>query len=249
MIISMANNKGGVSKTTSTICLADAIAKEGKRVLIIDLDSQSSLTIYLGYEPLKIEYSIYDVLVDKISAKEAIIKTDMGVDLTPSTIDLSIAEMQLITAIGREYILKNKLMELENDYDYIFIDNSPSLSLLTLNSFVASDFVIAPCTPDYLAMRGLEILMQSINQIKKTVNNQLEFLGVIITMHKSTKHHKEVTEILRKNYACFKDIIGNSIKFSDACLAQQSIIDFAGKNYEDSKAYINIAKEIMSYGE
>jgi chromosome partitioning protein len=247
-IISMVNNKGGVGKTTSTVNLASALTKLNKKVLMIDLDSQASLSVYCNVEQNNIEFSIYNVMMDECEIEKAIITTDLGIDLIPATIELSVAEMRLISKIGREYVLKNKLDDLKIKYDYVLIDNSPSMSIITVNSLTASKYLIAPVEPEYLSLKGLEVLMQSVSEIKKSVNKNLTFMGVIITMYNSvTLHHQEVVEVIKERYPIFNHFIKRSIKFSDASLANQSIIDFAGERFDGSNAYLEIAREVISY--
>jgi len=245
-IVSIANNKGGVGKTTSTFNLGVALSRLNKRVLIIDLDPQSSLSLYFGIEPLDINTTIYNVLIDDIDAKSLICHTNIdNLDLLPSNIELSKAELIMISKIGREFILKDKLSDIKDIYDYILIDNSPSLGLLTINSLMASDYIIAPTDPTYLAMRGLEILDETVNEIKK-FNKDLEFLGVIVTMFdQRTRHHNEVLDELKKRYHVFDSVIKRSIKFPDSCLSYYSIFEYAGDNFNGSVAYMKIAKEVV----
>lgn len=247
-IISIANNKGGVGKTTSTLNLGVALSKLDKKVLIIDLDPQSSLSLYFGIEPLDVNYTIYNVLTQNMKPQEVICHTDIrNLDLLPSNIELSKAELIMISKIGREFILKNKLEDLKNMYDYILIDNSPSLGLLTINSLMASDYIIAPTDATYLAMRGLEILIETVNEIKK-FNNDLEFLGVIVTMFDiRTTHHNEVLKELKNRYPVFNSIIKRSIKFPDSCLSYFSIFDYSGNSFQGSRAYMEIAEEVIAH--
>lgn len=248
MIISIVNNKGGVAKTTTVLNLSSALSKLGKKVLMIDLDPQASLTVYTGLNPIELEETIYNVLTDKINIKTAIYKTsDLDIDIIPSTIELSAAEVEIISRIGREHILKNKLSEIKELYDYIIIDNSPSLGILTVNSMMASDYVIAPVDATYLSLKGLDILTSTIDEVKN-LNSNLELMGVLITMFDSrTSHHNEVLELLKDRYPVFKPIIKRTIKFPDSCLASKSIIDYAGREFEGSISYIELAKEVINY--
>lgn len=248
-IISLINNKGGVSKTTSTFNLAYALAHLKKRTLIYDNDPQSSLTIYIGLDPLNLAKTSYDIISNKCTVSEAILTTDNPlVDIVPSSIELSAGEIQIISTMGREFILKNKLKELEGKYDYVLIDNTPSLGILTVNSMMASDYIIAPTEPSFLGLKGMGILASTIEQVK-TMNSKLELMGVLISMYDSrTKHHQEVVEEIKNQYPVFNSVVKRSIKFSDSCLACKSIIDYAGENFEGSQAYINLAKEVINYG-
>lgn len=247
-IISITNNKGGVAKTTTVFNLSSALSKNNKKVLMIDLDPQASLTIYAGLNPIDLEKSIYDVLVNKSNIKTSIYETsDPNIDIVPSTIELSAAEVEIISKIGREYILKNKLDEIKELYDYIIIDNSPSLGILTVNSLVTSDYIIAPVDATYLSLKGLDILTSTIDEVRN-INSNLKFMGVLVTMYDSrTSHHSEVLELLKDKYPVFESIVKRTIKFSDACLASQSIIDFAGESFDGSKAYLQLAKEVMDH--
>lgn len=248
MIISITNNKGGVGKTTTVINLSSALSKLGKKILMVDFDPQASLTTYIGLDPNTLNNTIYKVLTNKVDIKDSIIKTyDDNIDIIAASIDLSAAEVELVSKIGREYIFKNKLEQIKDSYDYIIIDNSPHLGILTINSLIASNCVIAPLEPTYLALKGLDILISTINEVQ-SLNVELKFLGVLVTMYDDrTSHHNEVLELLKSNYPVFNSIIKRTIKFSDSCLATKSIIDFAGENFEGLISYINFAKEVINY--
>lgn len=246
--ISIANNKGGVSKTTTTLNLATALTKLGKKVLMIDLDPQASLSVNYGLEPLETHNSIYNVLMDELNIKEIMCKLDENLYLVPATIELSKVELNLISRLSRETVLKKKLDTVRNDFDYILIDNSPSLGLLTINSLVASDYVVAPTDPTYLSLRGLEILKEVVEQVKE-INEDLVFLGVIVTMVDSRiNHHKEVIQELKERYPVFNSVIKRSIKFSDSGLNMTSIYEYAGDKFSGSLAYLDIAKEVINNG-
>lgn len=247
-VISIANNKGGVAKTTTTLNLAVALTKLNKKVLMIDLDPQASLSVNFGINPLEKIVNINNVVVDDLSLDETICPIRPGkLYISPSGIELSKAEFSIINKIGREYLLKNKIEALKEEFDYILIDNSPSLGILTINSLMASDYIISPTDATYFAMRGLEILESTVNEIKNW-NKKIEFLGVAVTMFDSrTAHHKEVLEVLKKRYHVFDGIIKRSIKFSDSCLNLSDIFDYAGDNFDGSVAYLKIAKEIVSH--
>lgn len=252
-VISIVNNKGGVAKTTSTINISSALAKMGKRVLMIDLDPQASLSVNFGLDPLEKAYNISTILTEDINLEEVICPTYIeNLDLIISNIELSKAEFVLISKIGRENLLKKKIDKFvanhTGEYDYIIIDNSPSLGILTINSLMASDYVIAPTDPTYFSLKGLEILTSTIGEIKAW-NESLEFLGVLVTMYDSrVKHHKDVIEALHAKYPVFDDIVKKSIKFADSCLSMSSIFEYAGDDFEGSIAYYNVAKEIVNHG-
>lgn len=247
MIISMVNQKGGVSKTTSTFNLCHALAMKGKKVLAVDLDPQSSLTISFGIEPENLELTLYDVLCEDADIKKVIL--DQGnIHLVPSIIDLSVAEMRLVSELGREAILKNKLSTIIDYYDYIIIDCPPSLSLLTINALCASDRLLIPVTTEYLALRGMSLLFDTIDKVKN-LNPNLKVLGVIPTMHDTrTLHAKEVLEKIKKD--C-KDIrvfepISKSVKVQDSILDATSIIA-TDPEHKISQAYKRIADEVVTY--
>lgn len=248
-IISLINNKGGVSKTSSCINLSYALAQQGNKVLMIDNDPQSSLTIYMGIEPLQLKNTMYDVITNKCDSKDAILKTDNGnIDIIPSSIDLSAGEIEIISVFGRERILKEKLEPIQNLYDYILIDNSPSLGTLTINAMVASDYIIAPSEPSFLALKGMEILDSTIAKVRKA-NPDLIFMGVLVSMFdKRINHHNEVLEEYKNRYPVFNSIVRRSAKFSYACVECKSIIEYAGKWFHGSRSYIELAKEVVSYG-
>lgn len=248
VIIAITNNKGGIGKTTSTLNLSTALARMGKKTLMIDLDPQSSLSVNYGLEPLEKFNSIYNVLVDELEADEIVCELEENLYLIPSSIELSKAELTLIGKISRETVLKKKLEKLKNEFDYILIDNSPSLGILTINSLACADYVISPTDATYFSLRGLEILMEVISQIKE-INPKLEFMATLITMVDSrVGHHRQVITELEKRYPTFEQLVKRSIKFSDAGLTMSSIFDYAGNAFEGAKAYNQIAKEVIEYG-
>jgi chromosome partitioning protein len=248
-VISVVNNKGGVGKTTTVFNLATALAMNNMKVLMVDLDPQSSLTTYLGLDPFEIKNTISDVLMDKINIVNSIYKTEkQDLHVITSGIDLSAVEVQIISRKGRESILRDVLIEIQDMYDYIIIDNSPSLGILTVNSMIASDYIIAPVDPTYLSLRGLDILMATIDQVK-LMNDKLKLMGVLVTMYDGrTIHNSEVLELLNEKYPVFKSVIKRSIRFADSCLSSESIMDFAGAKFDGSIAYLELAGEVLSNG-
>ena len=241
-VISIANNKGGVAKTTTSVNLGCALAKLGRRTLLVDMDPQSSLTVYFGLDPLTLDRSAYDMLVGKCPAQDAIVHMN-GFDLLPSSITLSAGETELSARIGRETVLRRALMPLQERYDAIIIDNSPSLGVLTVNALMASNAVVAPSEPSFLALKGLEILFSVIEQVKE-LYPELTMLGVLITQFDNrTTHHREAAEAIRERYPTFDTVIRRSVKYADACLASMSIMDFAPGSPQ-AQAYIDFAKEV-----
>ena len=244
-VISIANNKGGVGKTTSALNLAAEFGKSGKSVLLVDLDPQASLTIYLKFDPSEFEKNAYHLITRKCTAKEVIVRTDLaGVDLIPASIDLSVAEIEIIPFINREYVLGEQLKDIFEYYDYVIVDNMPSLGILTVNSFMASDYVIVPVEPSFLSYKGLEIINQTLTDIKK-YNKKIKFLGTIITMYDPrTQHARMVVEKIEKNFPYLNVTIKRSIKFSNAAVAGASISDFAEEKFSGSAAYKKLAEEV-----
>ena len=182
-IISIANQKGGVGKTTTAINLSTILAKKGKKVLMIDADPQGNATSGVGVDK-DVETSVYDLLVNDIEAKDAIQKTEIrNLSICPSNINLAGAEVELVSMMSREYRLKEKLDTIKDDYDYIIIDCPPSLGLITLNSFTASDSVLIPVQCEYYALEGLGQLLNTINLVKKHLNKSLQVEGALLTMY------------------------------------------------------------------
>ena len=204
-VISVINQKGGVGKTTSTYNIATLMSMKGKKVLMIDNDGQASLTLACGYNPIDLEGSILDVYIQGSHLSDIILETDIeSLDLVASTIKLTTTETSLINAFARETILKNKLFEIQNDYDYVFIDNPPHLGLLTINSLVASDYILIPCATNSLATYALEDLFSTIEGIKQ-INTKIKVLGIIATMYnKRTKLDNDELTFMKEYY----DVIG-----------------------------------------
>lgn len=200
--IAIANQKGGVAKTTSTHNLSAALAGLGKRVLAVDLDSQASLTISMGLEPLEMSRTTADVMKrDALPIRECIVHVKEGLDTVPSVIDLAAAEMELLSMTGRERILDRALSQVRNDYDFILIDCPPQLSILTINALSCADGVIIPVKTDYLAYRGLTQLEDSVSEVRELINPRLQVLGVIATLYDTrVSDDRDILALLRKEY-------------------------------------------------
>ena len=200
--ISVINQKGGVGKTTSTYNIATLLANKGYRVLMIDNDGQASLTLACGYNPIDLELTMSDVYVNNTNIIDCILETDIDyLDLAPSTIKLTMAETSLINTFARETVIKSKLLEIKDEYDFILIDNPPHLGLLTINSLVASDYVLIPCATNSLATYALEDLFNTIEGIKK-INHDIQVLGIIATMFdKRANIDKQELQYMKDKYS------------------------------------------------
>jgi len=244
--ISIVNNKGGVGKTTTTLNLGSALAKAGKSVLLVDFDPQSSLTIYMGFNPLSFKKNSYHVITRKAKPKDVIVKTRIpNVDLLPASMDLSAAEIEMTALFGRENILREQLASIADYYDFALIDNMPSLSILTVNSLMASNYIIVPIEPTFLAYKGLEIIDQTVKEIKR-YHSGLKILGVVMTMvDERSNHTKEVMKKIRESFPVFSTYIKRSIKFADASVRNQPIESYAGLGFAGSIAYYNLAQEVL----
>ena len=247
-VISFANQKGGVAKTTSTLNLAVAFAESGHRVLCVDLDPQGNLTMSQGIDPDRVEKSMFDVLVHHIPIRDAIQSRE--IDIAVASIDLAGAEIAMSTQIGRERSLEKALKVVEDDYDFVCIDTPPSLGLLTVNALTASDKVIVPVQCEYLSMRGLLQLQNTLEMIKENLNPRVEIEGILPTMLDSrTVHAKEAVAILEENFGdlVFKSRIRKAIKFAEAPVRGASLLKYDPKS-NAADYYRDLAKEVLTNG-
>ena len=247
-VIAFANQKGGVAKTTTTLNLAAAFAEEGHRVLCIDMDPQGNLTMSQGIDPDTLEVSMFDVLVHDISIREVIRRRE--VDVACSSIDLAGAEIAMSMKIGRERSLDKALREIREDYDFICIDTPPSLGLLTINALTAADKVIVPVQCEYLSMRGLIQLQNTLSMIRENLNPDVDIAGILPTMVDSrTLHAKEAIEILEENFGdrVFGARIRKTIRFAEAPVKGMSVLKYDPTGTA-ADAYRQLAKEVLSNG-
>lgn len=256
--IAIANQKGGVGKTTTTFNLGVALAKHGNRVLLIDTDPQGDLTTYMGwYNQNDYKYSIANlmdgIINDKpINPNEAVLHHKEHVDLIPSNLDLSATELSLATAMSRETTIKNAIADLKDKYDYIIIDCMPSLAMLTINALATADSVIIPVQSQYLAAKGMTSLIQNINRINRYINNNLKIDGILLTLvDKRTNLSKEIKEQLENNYGnkikIFDTQIPIAIKTSESSAYGKSIFEY-DKNNKVAESYRLFAKEVINCG-
>ncbi|MGH2937968.1 MAG: ParA family protein [Solirubrobacterales bacterium] len=247
-VIAFANQKGGVAKTTTTLNLAVAFAESGYRVLCVDLDPQGNLTMSQGIDPDKVEHSLYDVLVNDMPLSEIIVERE--IDIAVASIDLAGAEIAMSTKIGRERTLEKALKEVAADYDFVCIDTPPSLGLLTINALTAANKVIVPVQCEYLSMRGLVQLQNTLRMIQENLNPNVRIEGILPTMLDTrTIHAKEAVEILEENFGdlVFESRIRKAIKFAEAPVRGASVLKYDSESSAASY-YRDLAKEVLANG-
>ena len=246
-IIAVANQKGGVGKTTTVVSLGAGLVELGGKVLLVDMDPQGTLSLALGIRLTEMKATMYDVLREnKLGIASIVLPTAVGCDLSPSNIDLAGAELELISEPGREFVLKGKLSAVTKNYDYILIDCPPSLGLLTLNALTAAAEVLIPVQTHYLALRGLELLLATVAKVKERMNPGLRMLGILPTFYDGrTRHAREGVEELRRLYGdmVMGVIIPTTIKFADTSTAGESILTFNSSS-PGAQAYRRLAKEV-----
>jgi chromosome partitioning protein len=244
-VISFANQTGGVAKTTTTLNLGVALSEQGFKVLLVDLDPQGNLTMSQGLNPDTIERSMFDVLVHRLPIQEVIHHTE--VDLAVSSIDLAGAELALSSMIGRERALEKAILPVKDGYDYVLIDTPPSLGLLTINALVASNGVIVPVQCEYLSLRGLVQLENTLSMIRENLNPDVGIEGILPTMYDSrTLHSREAVEILQENFGdlVFDTKIRKTVRYAEAPVKGTSVLKYDPSG-SAAEAYRELAKEVL----
>lgn len=250
-IISVANQKGGVGKTTTTVNLCTILAKKNKKILLIDADPQGNATSGLGMEK-EVEYSTYDILVNDIEMEDVIQKTTIkNLEICPANMNLAGAEVELVSMMSREQRLKEKIEKVKEKYEYIFVDCPPSLGLITLNSFTASNSVLIPVQCEYFALEGLGQLLNTINLVKKHLNKEIKIEGALLTMYDiRTNLSNQVVKEVKKYFGdrVYKTVIPRNVKLSEAPSYGMPITEYDSRS-KGAKSYIKFAKEFQKMNE
>jgi chromosome partitioning protein len=249
-ILAMCNQKGGVGKTTSTINLGAALAEQGRRVLLVDLDPQGALSVGLGVNPLQLDRTVYNLLMERdVTVDDVMLKTNVsGMDLLPSNIDLSAAEVQLVNEVAREQTLLRAIAPVLDDYDIVLMDCQPSLGLLTVNALTAAHGVIIPLECEFFALRGVALLIQTIEKIQERLNPRLELEGILATMYDArTVHGREVLARVVEAFGdkVFHTVINRTVRFPETTVAGEPITSYASSS-TGATAYRELAKEVLA---
>jgi chromosome partitioning protein len=246
----MCNQKGGVGKTTSAINLGAALAEFGRRVLLVDLDPQGALSVGLGVNPLQLDRTVYNLMMERsVGVDDVLLKTGVaGMDLLPSNIDLSAAEIQLVGEVAREQTLARALTPVLDDYDIVLVDCQPSLGLLTVNALTAAHGVIIPLECEFFALRGVALLMQTIEKVQERLNPRLEVEGILATMYDSrTVHGREVLARVVEAFGdrVFHTVINRTVRFPETTVAGEPITSYAPSS-AGATSYRELAKEVLA---
>ena len=250
-VITIANQKGGVAKTTTSINLAAALSQLGSKVLLVDFDPQGNASSGVGIDKNALDKSVYDAVVNNVPAEMLLVKNVRhNLDVLPAKMDLAGAELELVTAISREVRLKDALEEVRSGYDYVIIDSPPSLGLLTINALTAADEYIVPIQCEYYALEGLSQLLNTIKLIQKSLNPRLKLCGIIMTMYDyRTNLSKQVVDDVRASFGkqVFQTVIPRNVRLSEAPSYGVSIIDYDPKS-KGAESYLEMAKEVLARG-
>ncbi len=246
-VISVTNQKGGVGKTTTSINLSASLAEKGQRILLIDMDPQGNASVGCGVEMREVENTIYDLLLGDTTARQAIVKTDCGVDVLTANGDLAGAQVELLNEIGRELKLQKALEPVQNDYDYVFIDCPPALNVLTINALVASNSVMIPMQCEYFALEGLSALISTVRKIRETLNPKLKIEGLLRTMFDGRNSlSNEVSRQLQTHFGdkVYTAVVPRNVRLAEAPSYGESVITYAPTS-KGAKAYLELADEIL----
>ena len=252
-VIAMCNQKGGVGKTTTTINLAAALAEYGRRVLIVDFDPQGAASVGLGISPHELDRTVYNLLMERDASIHDVLRPTAvpGLDLLPANIDLSAAEVQLVGEVARESVLSRTLRPVLDDYDVVLVDCQPSLGLLTVNALTAAHGVLIPLECEFFALRGVALLIETIEKVRDRLNPRLEVDGILATMYDSRTLHAR--EVVARVHEAFGDtllhtVIGRTVKFPDATVAAEPITQYA-PSHAGAEAYRQLARELVARGD
>ncbi len=247
-VIAIANQKGGVGKTTTAVNLSACLGKLGKKTLLIDIDPQGNTTSGLGVDPREVEQSVYDCIINDTPMNEVIVKTEFdNLWICPANIDLAGAELELVAKPNREYVLKQAISTIKDNFDFIFIDCPPSLGLITLNSFAATDTVLVPIQCEYYALEGLSQLTNTIKMVKKALNPEIALEGVLLTMFDArTNLSIQVVDEVKKFFRdkVFATIIPRNVRLSEAPSFGQPVIEY-DKHSKGAECYADLAAEVV----